>query len=184
MFNFILNVLFSVARLWKHAYLSYSQHLRFKNIPSEISHDAIVIESMIFLLLSSFCPENSTLVKVFNEIGPIFTSLSTTPLKWDLEPITISPTRIPFPVLGHIWPPYVRELEMLVAAQEGWPLVRGKSNTIMKGLFYRIVAAKEGWPLMRGKSNTIMKGLFYRIVAAKEGWPWVREAMYRRTIYR
>ena len=87
--------------LWKHAYLSYSQHLRFKNIPSEISHDAIVIESLIFLSLSSFCPENSTLVQVFNEIGLIFTSLSTTPLKWDLEPITISPTRIPFPVLGH-----------------------------------------------------------------------------------
>ena len=65
-------------------------------------NDAIVIESLIFLLLSSFCPENSTLVQVFNEIGLIFTSLSTTPLKWDLEPITVSPTRIPFPMLGHI----------------------------------------------------------------------------------
>ena len=87
--------------LWKHEYLFYSLHLRFKNIPLEISIDAIVIESLIFLLLSSFCKENSTLVQVFNEIGLIFTSLSTTPLKWDLEPITISPTRIPFPVLGH-----------------------------------------------------------------------------------
>ena len=87
---------------WKHAYISYSQHLRFKNIPSEISHDAIVIESLIFLLLSSFCPENSTLVQVFNRIGQVFTFLPTTPLIWDLEHITISPTRIPFPVLGHI----------------------------------------------------------------------------------
>ena len=88
---------------WKHAYLYYSQHLRFKNIPSEISHDAIVIESFIFLLLSSFCPENSTFVQVFNKIGLVFTFLSTNPLKWDLERITISPTRIPFPVLGHIY---------------------------------------------------------------------------------
>ena len=87
---------------WKHAYLSYSQHLRFKNIPSEISHDAMVIESLIFLLLSSFCPENSTLVQVFNKIGLIFTFLSTALLIWDLERITISPTRIPFPVLGHL----------------------------------------------------------------------------------
>ena len=89
---------------WKHTYLSYFQHLRFKNIPSEISHDATVIESFIFLLLSSFCPENSTLVQVFIKIGLIFTFLSTTPLIWDLELITISPTRIPFPVLGHIYP--------------------------------------------------------------------------------
>ena len=85
---------------WKHAYLSYSQRLRFKNIPSEISHDAIVIESLIFLLLSSFCPEKSTLVQVFKKIGLISTFLSTTPLIWDLELITIYPTRIPFPVLA------------------------------------------------------------------------------------
>ena len=86
---------------WKHTYLYYSQHLRFNNIPSEISHDAMVIESLIFLLLSSYYPENSTLVQVFNKIGLIFTFLSTTLLIWDLELITISPTRIPFPVLGH-----------------------------------------------------------------------------------
>ena len=86
---------------WIHAYLSYSQHLRFKNIPSEISHDAIVIESFIFLFLSLFCPENSTLVQVFNKNGLIFTFLSTTPLIWDLEIITISPTRVSFPVLEY-----------------------------------------------------------------------------------
>ena len=87
---------------WKHAYLSYSLHLRFKNIQSEFSHDAIVIESLIFLLMSSFGPEKYTLVQVFNKIGLIFTFLSTSPLIWDLEFITISPTRVPFPVLGHI----------------------------------------------------------------------------------
>ena len=75
----------------------------FKNLTAEISHNAIVIESLIFLSLSSFFPENSTLVKVFNKIGLIYSFLSITPLILGLEPITISPARIPFPVLGHIY---------------------------------------------------------------------------------
>ena len=50
-----------------------------QNVPSEILHDAIVIELLIFLLLSSFCPNNSTLVKVFNKIGLIYTFLPITP---------------------------------------------------------------------------------------------------------
>ena len=83
-------------------YLSHSQHPRFRNILSEISHDAIVIESLIFLLFSSFSPENSTLVQVFNKIGLIYHFLSINPSILDLEHITITPTRIPFPVLGHI----------------------------------------------------------------------------------
>ena len=62
-----------------------------------------VIQSLIFLLLSSFCPENSTWVQVFNTIGLICTVSFITPLIMDLEHITISPTRIPFPVLGHIF---------------------------------------------------------------------------------
>ena len=78
MFNFMNNVLFLLP--WQHANTSYSQLLGFKNVPSEISHDAIVIESLIFLLMSSFCSENSTLVKVFNKIDLIYTLLSITPL--------------------------------------------------------------------------------------------------------
>ena len=88
---------------WQHAYLSYSQHLRFKNIPSGISHDAIAIDFFLFPLLSSFCTENSTLVQVFSKIGLIYTFLYITPLIMDLEHITLSPSRIPFPVLGHIY---------------------------------------------------------------------------------
>ena len=68
----------------------------FKNVSSEISHDAIVIEFLIFLLFSSVYPENSTLVKVFNKIGLICKFLPVTPLIFDLEHITNSPTRIPF----------------------------------------------------------------------------------------
>ena len=59
-FIFILNVLFSVAMVT--CMPSYSQHQRFINILSEISHNAIVIEFILFLFLSSFWPENSTLV--------------------------------------------------------------------------------------------------------------------------
>ena len=89
---------------WQHTYLSYSQHPSFKkNVPSEISHDAIVIEFLIFLLLSSFCPDNSTFVQDFNRICLIYTFLLITPLILDLEHITISPPRVPFPVLGHIF---------------------------------------------------------------------------------
>ena len=62
-----------------------------KNVSSEISHDATVIDSLMILLLSSFCPENSTLVKVFNKIGLNHTFLSITPLILDTEHITISP---------------------------------------------------------------------------------------------
>ena len=54
-------------------------------IPSEISHDAIVIEFSIFLLLPLFWPEHSTLVQVFNKIGLIYAFLSITPLIFDLE---------------------------------------------------------------------------------------------------
>ena len=86
---------------WQHAYLSFLSIQGLKNIPYEIFHDAIVIELLIFLLLSSFVPENSTLVQVFNRIGLIYTFLPITPLLLDLEHITISPTRIPFSVLGH-----------------------------------------------------------------------------------
>ena len=71
-------------------------------MPSEVFHDAIIIGSLIFLLLSSFCPESSTLVKVLNKIGLIYTSPSIAPLIIILEHITLSPTRIPFPMLGHI----------------------------------------------------------------------------------
>ena len=86
---------------WQHA--SYSQHPRFKKVPSGISHDAIAIEFFIFLLLSSFCPENSTLVKVLSKIGLIYRFLSITPSIMELEHITLSPYRIPFPLLGHIY---------------------------------------------------------------------------------
>ena len=89
---------------------SHSQHPRFKNLQAEISHDAIVIESLIFLSLSSFCPENSTLVKVFHKIGLIYSFLSITPLILGLETITISPARIPFPVLGHKYIPLLTTL--------------------------------------------------------------------------
>ena len=82
----------------------------FKNVPPEISHHAIVIESWIFLLLSSFCPENSTLVQVFHKIDLIYTFLSRTPLILDLEHITISSTRIPFPVLGQYYLEMLSEL--------------------------------------------------------------------------
>ena len=68
--------------------------LSIKNVPSEISHVAIIIEFLIFLLLSSFCPENCALV--------IYTFLSITLLLLDLEQITFFSTRIPFPMLGHI----------------------------------------------------------------------------------
>ena len=51
-----------------------------KNVPSEISHNTIVVEFFIFLLLSSFCPENSTLVQVSNKIGMIYTFLPITPI--------------------------------------------------------------------------------------------------------
>ena len=56
-----------------------------QKIPSEISHDAIVIECSIFLLLSSFWPEHSTLVQVFNKIGLIYAFLSITPLIFDSQ---------------------------------------------------------------------------------------------------
>ena len=82
--------------------LAYSHHRRFKNIPSGISHDTLAIELFIFLLLLSFCQENSTLVQIFSKIGRIYTFVSITPLIMDLEHITISPSRIPFPVLGHL----------------------------------------------------------------------------------
>ena len=72
-------------------------HLRFKNVPSGISHDAIAIEFSILLLLLSFCPENSTLVQVFTKIDLIYTFLSMTLLIKDLEYITLSP-------LGHLLP--------------------------------------------------------------------------------
>ena len=64
----------------------------------------------MFLLLSSFWPEISTLVQVFNKIGLIYVFLPLTPLILDLEHITLSPTTIPFPMLGHLcW--NVREAE-------------------------------------------------------------------------
>ena len=73
----------------------------FKSVPSEIPHDAIDIESLTLLLLSSLInPENSILVQVFHKIDLIYTFLSRTPLILDLEHITIPPTRIPFPFLG------------------------------------------------------------------------------------
>ena len=84
-----------------HTFLIFSIR-GLNNIPYEISHDAIVIEFVIVLLLSSLCPENSTLVQVFNKIGLIYTFLPIYPLILDLEHITISPTRIPFSVLGHV----------------------------------------------------------------------------------
>ena len=43
------------------------------------------------------------MIQIFNKIGLIFTFLSTTPLIWDLEHFTISPTMIHFPVLGHMY---------------------------------------------------------------------------------
>ena len=42
------------------------------------------------------------LVPVFNKIGLIYAFISITPLILDLEHITLSPSRIPFPILGHI----------------------------------------------------------------------------------
>ena len=81
-------------------YLSYSQHSRFTKCPIWNPHDAIAVD-FFSLLLSSFCPENSTLVQVFNKLGFIYTFLSITPLIMDLEHITVSRSRIPFPVLGH-----------------------------------------------------------------------------------
>ena len=66
-----------------------------KNVPSEIFNGAIFIESLIFLLLS-ICPENSTLVQVFNNIGLIYTFISLTPLILDLE-------HIAFPPLGYLF---------------------------------------------------------------------------------
>ena len=59
-------------------------------LPSEICHDSKSIELLIFLLLSSFCPEYSTLVQVFNKIGLIYTFISITPLIRDLEHINPS----------------------------------------------------------------------------------------------
>ena len=53
MFNSIANVLFVVACI--PFFIFSIQGL--KNVPYENSHDAIVIEFLIFLLLSSFCPE-------------------------------------------------------------------------------------------------------------------------------
>ena len=96
---------------WQHAYLSYSHHPRFKNIQSGISHDAIAIEFFIFL----FPPENSTLVQVFSKIGLINTFLSTRTfflLIMDLEHITISTSRIPFPC----WVTYTQDTFLLVGA--------------------------------------------------------------------
>ena len=97
---FALLLMFFFLLSWQHAYLSYSQHPRFKNVPFGFSYDAIAIEFLKFLFLSSFWPANSTLVQVFSNIGLIYTLLSTTPLIMDLEHITISPSRIPFPFLG------------------------------------------------------------------------------------
>ena len=74
----------------KKKYLSFSQYPRFKNIPSESSHDAIFIAFSIFLLLSSFWPDNSTLVQVFNKIGFIHGFLSATPLILDSEHNTLT----------------------------------------------------------------------------------------------
>ena len=34
---------------------------------------------------------------------------------------------------------------------------------------------------MRGKCDTVLKGVSWRIVAAQEGWPLVRVALYRGT---
>ena len=61
---------------YSYMYLSYSQHPRFKNVPSEMSHDAIAIHFLIFLLSLSFCPESSVLDQ--DKIGLIYTFLSVT----------------------------------------------------------------------------------------------------------
>ena len=43
------------------------------------------------------------------------------------------------------------------------------------------MALLEGWPLVRGISDTIIHDLFSGIVALPEGWPLVRVATYRGT---
>ena len=63
-----------------------------KDVLSKVSQYAIVIESLIFLLLSSLYQSNSNLVKVVNKFGLISTFLSITPLILDLKHIIIPPT--------------------------------------------------------------------------------------------